>query len=368
MATIKKIKRKRGTAYQIGFYRHGAREWVSLPRRYTLADAQELKRIIENILDAETIGRPIDARTALLIDTAPQDVKRRLERAELIEVPARFSILELLEEYLNNAAFKPSTIRAKKAAFNWLARVIPLDQPAANVTPLHAARLDALLTANVANTSRAGFMKDIKAVFNWAARAGLCVNTAFNGVSVGSFANKSREYYVTLELFNKLLETIEDEETRVLLTVYRFGGLRVKEAYLLQWRDVDFGGRALIVHSPKTERYAGRDARRVPLFPELCAALSNYKKTRKARADSYLFTKTIATVRNKTLQGLKRIDAEPWPRLFQNLRSSRAIEINNLFGTHAEAEWLGHAPNVASKHYIHATKLDFTTATKTTTK
>jgi integrase len=50
----------------------------------------------------------------------------------------------------------------------------------------------------------------------------------------------------------------------------RIGGLRCpSELRRLQWKDVDWSANRFLVHSPKTERHAGRGERLVPLFPEL---------------------------------------------------------------------------------------------------
>ena len=48
-----------------------------------------------------------------------------------------------------------------------------------------------------------------------------------------------------------------------------------------------------------------------------------------------------------------------WPKLFQKLRSSRAIELAAEYPGHVAAEWIGHSTAVADKHYWRVTKTDF---------
>lgn len=55
---------------------------------------------------------------------------------------------------------------------------------------------------------------------------------------------------------------------------------------------------------------------------------------------------------------------EPWPKLFQNLRASRATELASEHPAHVAAAWLGHSTAIASKHYWQVTDEDFDTATK----
>lgn len=59
---------------------------------------------------------------------------------------------------------------------------------------------------------------------------------------------------------------------------------------------------------------------------------------------------------------LERIGVEPWPRLFQNLRSSRETELANQFPIHVVTGWLGNSPKVAQQHYLQITEQHFAEA------
>ena len=50
-----------------------------------------------------------------------------------------------------------------------------------------------------------------------------------------------------------------------------------------------------------------------------------------------------------------RAGVTPWPKPFQNLRSSRETELVNVFPLHVVTEWLGNAPSIAMKHYLTTT-------------
>src|SRR5262245_13558685 len=50
---------------------------------------------------------------------------------------------------------------------------------------------------------------------------------------------------------------------------------------------------------------------------------------------------------------------DPWPKLFQNLRASRATELARHHPGHVAAAWLGHSTTVASRHYWQVTEEDF---------
>jgi hypothetical protein len=48
-----------------------------------------------------------------------------------------------------------------------------------------------------------------------------------------------------------------------------------------------------------------------------------------------------------------------WPKLFQNLRASRATELAAEFPAHVATAWLGHSTAIAGKHYWRVTEADF---------
>lgn len=74
-------------------------------------------------------------------------------------------------------------------------------------------------------------------------------------------------------------------------------------------------------------------------------------------------SKTFAP-RSRRLSGGRAV-LTPWPKLFQNLRASRATELANEYPAHVAAAWLGHSQLIAKKHYWHVTDEHFeTTAQK----
>jgi hypothetical protein len=60
---------------------------------------------------------------------------------------------------------------------------------------------------------------------------------------------------------------------------------------------------------------------------------------------------------------IRRAGLTPWPKLFHNLRASRATELANEFPAHLAAAWLGHSTLIANKHYWQVTDEDIAAAT-----
>jgi hypothetical protein len=57
-----------------------------------------------------------------------------------------------------------------------------------------------------------------------------------------------------------------------------------------------------------------------------------------------------------------RAGVDSWPRLFQNLRASRATELAAEFPSHVAAAWLGHSEEIADAHYRQVLDGDFAKA------
>ena len=53
---------------------------------------------------------------------------------------------------------------------------------------------------------------------------------------------------------------------------------------------------------------------------------------------------------------------QPWPKLFQNLRSTRETELANEFPLQAVTAWMGNSQLVAAKHYLQVTDQHFSAA------
>ena len=46
---------------------------------------------------------------------------------------------------------------------------------------------------------------------------------------------------------------------------------------------------------------------------------------------------------------------KPWPKIFQNLRSTRETELAETYPIHVVCAWLGNSQPVAAKHYLQVT-------------
>jgi len=153
----------------------------------------------------------------------------------------------------------------------------------------------------------------------------------------------------------------------LLFALSRYGGLRCPSEHLgLKWGDINWEQGRMTVRSPKTEHHIGHDSRLVPLFPELLPYLqevfeqaepgTEYVITRYRQANCNLRTQ-LQRIINKA--GLK-----PWPKLFQNLRSTRETELAERWPEHVVCAWIGNSKAVAREHYLQVTEEHFEQAAR----
>ena len=183
--------------------------------------------------------------------------------------------------------------------------------------------------------------------------------------------NPERFYFVTRQEAQQVIDACPDAEWRLIFALSRFGGLRCPSEHLaLRWSDVNWEYGRILVSSPKTEHLAGGESRLVPMFPELRPYLeqafeqaepgSEFVITRYRDADKNLRTQLHRII---CRAGLK-----PWPKVFQNLRSTCETELAEQFPLQAVCQWIGNSQAAAKKHYLQVTSEHFERATSISEK
>ena len=99
----------------------------------------------------------------------------------------------------------------------------------------------------------------------------------------------------------------------------------------------------------------------IPLFPEL---KEHVEAAFHAAADGTEFRVNRYRDANQNLRTqldriIRRAGLEPWPKLFQNLRSTRQTELEEIFPSHVVCNWIGNTQAVAAKHYLQTTDEHF---------
>ena len=151
----------------------------------------------------------------------------------------------------------------------------------------------------------------------------------------------------------QVLDACPDAQWRLLFALSRFGGLRCPSEHLgLRWGDVDWERNRITVHSPKTEHHAGGESRQIPLFPELRPYLEEVWEQAEPGTE-YVITRYRDEQRQPAdpvaADHLAKAGVKPWPKLFQNLRSTRETELAESYPIHVVCAWLGNSQRGGAK-------------------
>ena len=175
------------------------------------------------------------------------------------------------------------------------------------------------------------------------------------------------------------MEYAPDAEWRLIIALWRFGGLRrSSEVLRLKWEHVLWDQGKIIVPSPKTAIHEGKEQRIIPIFDELETPLRDCFEQAESGA-VYLIEKHCPAKMKKSKERkdgnreanlmtafnriVLRAGLEPWPMPGNNLRGSLVTDLYNgkypEIGIHTIAKWIGHSPEIALKHYTRIRDEDF---------
>ncbi len=272
-----------------------------------------------------------------------------------------------LDGYLaGKAGQKPNTRRNYEQTRKYLLSHFASSMPLAKITAGHADEWrEHLIAKGLSPATISREVKRARQFFRAAVRKELLAKNPFDGLPSPQQVNKQREHFISRDDTTKLLEACPDLTWRLIVTLSRYGGLRCPSEHLaLTWQDVDWGRDRLRVRSPKTEHHENGEFRWVPLFPELRHVLDDAYNAAEEGATHVIAGHRDVNWRTQLERIIKRAALTPWPRLFSNLRASRATELAASHPAHVAAAWLGHSTLVAQKHYWQVTDADFDLAVR----
>lgn len=281
------------------------------------------------------------------------------------ESAAVVTLGELLKRIDAAASVRDGTRTTYRQAFKMMRDHFGESMPIDSITPAHADQwrkaiaepkqvgkgkpAKALAPATIAKR-----VKVAKAVFAKGMKWGLLASNPFADLRVGSQSNPDRNYYVSLEVFRTILDSCADLEWRAIIGLSRLAGLRCpSEVAALRWGDVNWERGRLMVRSAKTAGHEGHAVRVVPLDPKLAKILQDLFDRAEPGTEAVVPRLRGPKVNLRT--GFERIiekaGLQSWPRLFHNMRSSRATDWIANYPVADVSNWLGHSATIGAAHY-----------------
>jgi integrase len=333
--------------------------------KVSLASAQAVKLKVENLVAASITGHAVDDETARWVAKLDDVMRDRLAAVGLVPKREAATLGAFIDAYIDGRSdVKASTRIVFEQTRGYLVKYFGSNKLLRDVTPGDADewRLWLIGTKKLADNTvrrRCGVAKQF---FRAAVRKGLIPSNPLAELVAAVQGNPKREYFVTREQTEKILKACPDAEWRLLFALCRYGGLRCPTEVLgLRWVDVDWERSRFTVHSPKTEHHPGRDRRVVPLFPELLPYLRDGFEQAPEGSEYVImrYRKRNTNLRTQLMRIIERAGLTPWPKLFQNLRSTRQTELEDRFPSHVVCAWMGNSRPIAAKHYLQVTAEHF---------
>ncbi|MFO0376428.1 MAG: tyrosine-type recombinase/integrase, partial [bacterium] len=307
--------------------------------------------------------------TAAWVSGLDDTMHARLVRVGLLPDQAarhRRTVGNLLEQVRTaRPHWAQNTINGFASARRSIEQYVGADAPLESVTPAQAEGFAAFMAGQgLARTTASKRVAIIRQAFTLAVRWKWLRENPFADVKAGGQVNRDRLAYVDVPTFERVLEHVADPETRLVLCMGRFAGLRLpSEAMNLRWSDLsDWGAtpQTLTINATKTGT-----TRTVPVLPRLATELLAAWERAPDGAEFVLSDRRRSGCGNWR-RGLewaaKRAGVALWPRAMHSLRASFATDISARFPSHVARAWCGHSEEVAVAHYLSTLPTDLTRA------
>lgn len=331
-------------------------------------DAEAIATHIKRILAARLSGAPLSLDTAEWLGNLPAGLQERLCQQGVIDesmiCPTEMTLGEFLDLYFNRPEDRAwRTINQFKITANNLLAYFGADKQLRSITHGEAIDYKKWLAAPRGKSQKKWATATVnrncgrsKEMLGYAKDRGFIDQNPFGrirGLTVR--ANPETQFIVGPELTGLIMAAMPDTTWRLIFALARYGGLRSpSEQRTLRWEHIRWEAGKIDIFCQKTKRHTGREWREIPLWPVLRPYLEAARAEAPADAewviDRYRSERANPAVQFARL--LKRAGIPLYPKLMQNLRFTRAMElIDEGYPTHVVTAWIGHSEEVGGKHY-----------------
>jgi len=327
--------------------------------------ADSVCRHLEELVSARISGHAINPATAAWLTEISDALHERLAKVGLVERRDKTPVAMLGEftaDYIESRRgdAKPRTIINLNVSRRELVRFFGEDRPMGEITSGHAIEFrSAMLGRGLADNTVRRHLGRARQFFAAAIDKGLIQKNPFihKQIKVAVRGNPDRRHFIPREVIDRVLAVCEDDiQWQAIIALARFGGLRTpSETLALRWSDIDWANNLITVRCPKLERLERHATRTIPLFAELQPILLRAHGESPTGNDFVIHGKLrdgCGNWRTQFERLIRRSGQEPWGCLFQNCRSSREVELSEVFPWFTVCSWIGHSRAVAAEHYM----------------
>ncbi len=197
----------------------------------------------------------------------------------------------------------------------------------------------------------------VRGFLNEAVDAEVITVNPFRKVTAKRTPQSGRKQIIPVEHILRVIGVAPDAEMRATIALSYWGGLRTpSEHFVLKWGALRWDEGMMTVLSPKTER-VGKEFRETPLFPELVPYLMDlHDVSEHTGPNDYVIQKrrklSDANLRGRMYRLCTKAGVERWPKIFQNLRSTRQTTLEQFYPRGTVCAWIGNTEDIAESHYV----------------
>ena len=370
---------KDGQGYRVRFIDHNKERKTIRLSGINKANATTIAHHVQELVNWRKSGLNLDSQTAEWIaKKVGQELHDKLVNSGLIEQRASANLGDFIADYITRRSdVAPGTTMNFGTCERNLVDFFGHDKPLRSITHADATAFRKWLEDNegqAENTLRRRCGR-ARQFFKAAIKAKLIDENPFDGMPVTVSGSTDKERFITEAESQKILKACPDLQWRLIFSLCRYGGVRCpSEILALTWENVLWDSQRIIVTSPKTKRYKGHESRVIPMFPELAGVLNEAYEMAFDRLEDKSavvrgpvvtrYREATQNLRTTFVKIIKRAGLIPWPKPFQNLRSTRETELMETYPAHVVVSWIGHSEKVAREHYLQTTDAHFEKAIK----
>lgn len=349
-------------------YSTGGKRYSIRCGKQDMKQTQKIKTKVEELLACKETALPWPVELTNWINSIGEDLTESLVKVGLLPtLKASTELKAFIENYIESRTdAKLNTRNAMVSAMKQAVSFFGAKTQMQTITRADCNNFKIHLQGKYSLAYTGTTIKTVKRFFIAAIHANQIIKNPFDGLKIPAQKNPERQFFIDRPMLEKLLEACPDHQWKMIIALARIGGLRTPcEVLLLKWTDINWHLTRFLVHSPKTEHHAGKDQRWVPMFPILKELLEEGFNQAQV-GEVYVITRyrnanqNLRTTFQKIIQ---RAGLLPWPKLFNNLRSSRSTElVRGGCPMHLLTAWIGNSEKIQNDHYLQVNDTDFDNA------
>ena len=331
-------------------------------------------RLVGELESAHLAGTTPDPLVVSLVRDSSW-LEEKCVKLGLIPIREAITVLELFDLYIEHkeSSWKPNTLYkwdsvTRKHVVGGLGahtRIKELTRSDADKLQLRLQTICSDRTGKRFSPSHISkLMANARSLFKFAVERELINKNVFDHIKRGREQKPaSRCFEVNSELIQEIIEAAPCIEWRLLIAIWRWTGARKTEPLSIKVSDVKFEAEYSTINikdAKRKDEYGNSVIRTVPIFDEIQPYLMELLESLND-SEVWLFPtlRKYGTSIDKPFKDIiKKAGHQPWPAICNNLRSTRANEIERAYGGSLESAWVGHDPKTYKRHYAQVQKSD----------